>query len=300
VEEEEVLLALVVVGNLTWDRLIETPSFPEPNRDYLTLSDATHAGGAGGNVAAGLAQLGVPVAMAGAVGRDKRGTDLVADLDGYRVDTSPVQRVPAPTSEFLCVIDPDGNRSFLLNPGEAAFSLGIDTELDHATGFAFVGCRLSLAEVILDRLPAPRSSIFANIGFWIASGELGPEQIGILDRLECLFLNDDELDGMAAPVRDRLTSPQYLDENRRVVVTGGAAEAVVLTSKGSVALAPAPPPEIANTLGCGDAFMCGYLAAHLQGRDVEHCLTVAHQCAGRIAASPLERFLGQFDGIVVA
>jgi len=293
-------LALVVVGNLTWDRLIETPSFPEPNRDYLTLSDATYAGGAGGNVAAGLAQLGVPVAMAGAVGRDKRGADLVAELSGYGVDTSPVRRVQAPTSEFLCVIDPDGNRSFLLNPGEAAFSLGADTHLDDATGFAFVGCRLSLAEEILDQFSAPRSSIFANIGFWIASGELGPEQIGILDRLECLFLNDDELNEMAGPVRDRLTSSEYLDENRRVVVTGGAAEAVVLTSNGSFALAPAPHPAIANTLGCGDAFMSGYLAAHLQGRDVERCLAVAHQCAGRTAASPLERFLGQFDGIVVA
>lgn len=294
-------LALVVIGNLTWDRLIETPEFPEPNRDYLTLSDATHAGGAGGNVAAGLAQLGVPVAMAGAVGRDERGTELIAELGEHGVDTSPVRRVQALTSEFLCVIDPNGNRSFLLNPDEAAFALdGVDVGPDEITGLAFVGCRLSLAEEILDRSSLPRSGVFASIGFWIASGELGPDQVGILDRLECLFLNDDELDAAAGPVRDRITSPEYLDEGRRVVVTGGAAEAVVLTGGGSSALSPAPNPEIVNTLGCGDAFMSGYLAAHLQGSDVERCLSVAHECAGRVAASPLERFLGQFDGIVVA
>jgi sugar/nucleoside kinase (ribokinase family) len=242
----------------------------------------------------------VPVAMAAAVGRDERGEDLVAELGEYGVDTSPVRRVPAPTSEFLCVIDPDGNRSFLLNPDEAAFSLGADGDLDDGDGFAFVGCRLSLAEEVLARSSAPRGRVFANIGFWIASGELGPEQIGILDHLECLFLNNDELEEMAAPVRDRLTSSRYLDESRRVVVTGGAAEAVVLTSNGSFALSPAAPPAIVNTLGCGDAFMSGYLAAHLRGCDVERCLDVAHRCAGRTAASPLERVLGQFDGIAVA
>ncbi len=294
-------LALVVVGNLTWDRLIETPSFPEPNRDYLTLSDGTHAGGAGGNVAAGLAQLGVPVAMASAVGSDERGAALIAELNEHGVDTSLVRRVEAPTSEFLCVIDPDGNRSFLLNPEEAAFSLdGVDAHADMATGFAFVGCRLSLAEEILRSSSVPRSKTFANIGFWIASGELGPSQVGVLDSFECLFLNDDELDELADPVRDRLTSPDYLDENRRVVITGGAAEAVVLSASGSSALAPAPQPEIANTLGCGDAFMSGYLAAHLQGKGIERCLAVAHECAGRIAASPLERFLEQFKAISVA
>jgi ribokinase len=292
-------VALVVVGNLTWDRLIETPDFPEPNRDYLTLSDKTHAGGAGGNVAAALAQLGVPVRMAAAVGSDERGAGLIAELGEYGVDTSLVRQVDAPTSEFLCIIDPDGNRSFLLNPHEAAFSYEeVDVAPDDAVGFAFVGCRLALAKKILDRSLAPRSKTFANIGFWIAAGELGVEQMAILDRIECLFLNADELDEAPPPVRDRLTSGEYLDEGRRVVITGGAAEAVVLSGDGSSALAPAPHPEIVNTLGCGDAFMSGYLATHLGGGDVERCLVIAHECAARVAGSPLERFPRQFDGIL--
>ena len=292
---------IVVVGNVTWDRLIEVPSFPERNRDYLTLSDATHAGGAGGNVAAGLTLLGVPTAMAAAVGSDQRGAELVEELGAYGVDTSQIQRVEEATSEFLCVIDPTGDRSFLLNPEQAAFSHNsAGAHTDEPAGYAFVGCRLSLAEQILAASTPPRSRCFANIGFWVASGELTPERAGVLDQLDCLFLNDDEFDTVPDPVRDRITGPDFLDESRRVVITGGAAEAMVLTAGGPVALAPAPHPEIVNTLGCGDAFMSGYLAAHLEGSEVERCLAIAHECAARIASSPRERFPGQFEGIAVA
>jgi ribokinase len=291
---------LVVVGNLTWDRLIEVPSFPERNRDYLTMSDATHAGGAGGNVAAGLTLLGVQTAMAAAIGSDQRGAELVEELGAYGVDTSLIQKVEAPTSEFLCVIDPTGDRSFLLNPEQAAFSHNdVGTHTDEAAGYAFVGCRLSLAEQILSIADPPRGRCFANIGFWIASGELTPERGEVLDQLDCLFLNDDEFDTLAEPLREKITGSEFLDGSRRVVITGGAAEAVVLTAQGSVALKPAPHPAIVNTLGCGDAFMAGYLAAHLEGSEIERCLAIAHECAARVASSPQERFPSQFHKISI-
>jgi len=292
---------LIVVGNLTWDRLIGVPSFPERNRDYLTSSDATHAGGAGGNVAAGLALLGVPTTMAATVGRDQRGAELVKDLDGYGVDTSLVQEVEAPTSEFLCVIDPNGDRSFLLNPEQAAFALNeVTGPVSESVSYAFVGCRLSLAEQTLEAAAPPRSRCFANIGFWIASGELTEERADVLEQLDCLFLNNDEFGELSPSLREHLSSSEFLDATRRVVITGGAAEAVVLTGSGSTSRSPAPHPAIANTLGCGDAFMAGYLAGHLGKKEVEDCLTLAHECAGRIAGSPLERFPQQFDGIAVA
>jgi acarbose 7IV-phosphotransferase len=292
---------LVVVGNLTWDRLIEVPSFPERNRDYLTLSDSAHAGGAGGNVAAGLTLLGVPTAMAAAVGFDQLGADLVEELGSYGVDTSLIQKVEATTSEFLCIIDPSGDRSFLLNPEQAAFSHGsVGPHTDEPAGYAFVGCRLALAEQILSAANQPRSRCFANIGFWIASGELTPERGEVLDQLNCLFLNDDEFDSLPEPLREKITGSDFLDENRHVVITGGAAEAVALTSQGSIALAPSPHPAIVNTLGCGDAFMAGYLAAHLRGSEVERCLSLAHECAARVASSPRERDPRQFDQIGLA
>lgn len=292
---------IVVVGNLTWDRLIEVPTFPERNRDYLTLSDSAHAGGAGGNVAAGLTLLGVPTAMAAAVGSDQLGADLVEELGSYGVDTSLIQRVDAATSEFLCIIDPSGDRSFLLNPEQAAFSHNnVGAHTDEPAGYAFVGCRLSLAEQIFAAASPPRNRCFANIGFWIASGELTPERGEVLDNLDCLFLNDDEFDTLQEPLREKITGSEFLDGTRRVVITGGAAEAVVLTGQGSQALAPAPHPAIVNTLGCGDAFMAGYLAAHLQGSEIERCLSLAHECAARVASSPRERDPEQFEGLPFA
>ncbi len=291
-------MTVQVVGNLTWDRLIETPSFPLPNRDYQTLNDATHAGGAGGNVAAGLALLGIPTAIIAAVGRDQRGEDLITDLAAYGVDTSLVQCTDLLTSEFLCVVDPRGDRSFLLNPHEAAFSLRLPKAVVDDGGYAFVGCQLRLAAEILERSSVPRDQTFANIGFWIAGGELGPTDVDLLNRFKCLFLNHDEFEELAGPVRQMLTSANFLDAERQVIITGGAAEAVVLTASGSTALSPAPLPRVENTLGCGDAFMAGYLAAHLLGHEVRRCLEVAHECAGRVAGSRRERWPDQFAGIL--
>jgi sugar/nucleoside kinase (ribokinase family) len=74
---------------------------------------------------------------------------------------------------------------------------------------------------------------------------------------------------------------------------------VTVTASGTVALAPSRAPSVVNTLGCGDAFMAGYLAAHLADLDIERCLALAHDCAGRIAASPLERYREQFDDLEV-
>jgi sugar/nucleoside kinase (ribokinase family) len=288
-----------VIGNLTWDRLIEIPTFPLPNRDYLTIDDATHAGGAGGNVAAGLALLGVPAAMVAAVGRDQRGEDLTVDLERYGVDVSLLQRAELPTSEFLCLIDPDGNRSFLLDAEEAAFSVKAPTALRDDAGCAFVGCQVDLAREVLERASLPRERVFANIGFWIAAGELEPEEAEILNEIECLFLNNDEFEELSDPVRRMITSPDFLIGGRQVIITGGAAEAVVLSDSDSTALAPAPPPRVVNTLGCGDGFMAGYLAGHLAGEGIERCLTLAHECAGRVAGSRKERWPEQFEGISV-
>jgi sugar/nucleoside kinase (ribokinase family) len=289
--------SVCVIGNLTWDRLVEVPVIPLPNRDYLTIDDATHAGGAGGNVAAGLALLGVPAAMIAAVGRDRRGDDLVDDLERYGVDVSLLQRPDLPTSEFLCLIDPDGNRSFLLDAEQAAFALEAPPALPDEAGCAFVGCQVGLAREMLEREPIPRGRVFANIGFWIAAGELEAEEAEILNEIECLFLNNDEFEGLSDPVRRKITSPDFLTGGRQVVITGGAAEAVVLSESNSTALAPAPPPLVVNTLGCGDGFMAGYLAGYLAGQDIELCLRLAHECAGRVAGSRQERWPEQFDGI---
>jgi ribokinase len=290
-----------VVGNLTWDRLIEVPAFPEPNRDYLVLADAVHPGGAAGNVAAGLCMLSVPSAIVAAVGRDEGADTLIADIASYGVDISRVQRVDRATSELLCIIDPHGDRSFLLNPQQAAFNLNRDgLPAKEGDGYAFVGCRLATATRILDNSPVSRERTFANIGFWTAGREWTPGSARLLERLDCLFLNNDEYTALPDQVRAFITSSHYLDERRRVIVTGGAAEAMVMTAGGSVALAPSVPVDIVNTLGCGDAFMAGYLAAHIAGLRIERCLVVAHECAGRVAASPQERRSGQFDGIEVA
>ena len=44
--------------------------------------------------------------------------------------------------------------------------------------------------------------------------------------------------------------------------------------------------DIVDTNGAGDAFLSGFLLAHLEGRDVEACLQLGHTQAARCLRSP--------------
>jgi sugar/nucleoside kinase (ribokinase family) len=287
-----------VVGNLSWDRLVRVAQFPLPDEDRLVSDDVLLAGGAAGNVAAGLARLGVASSIRAAVGQDVRGVRLVDDLGRYGVDVAAVQITSAPTSEFLCIMDAGGRRSFFLNPEGAAFALEPWQDDGDDVALAFVGCRLALAKRVLSTRSAGMT--FANIGFWSASGELADDDRQVIEALHCVFLNDEELRLLPARLREHLLDRSRLAEGQRVVITNGADSAVVLTADGRVALAPSPIPVIANTLGCGDAFMAGFLAAYLAGSADEACLALAHRCASRVGAMVQERHVDVYDGLVAA
>lgn len=284
---------IVVIGNLSWDKLIEVECLPLPNQDVLILNAGKFPGGAAGNVAAILALLGQQVALLACIGNDKEGDELVHEIASYGVDTHPLCRSDAQTSEFLVVMDKQGNRSFFINPSEASFQLTItdfhNLDLSVIDGIIFVGCRLELAHSIVDQIKSTQIRIFANIGFWASSGELTGEHIDFLSDIDFVFLNQDEFKMLSENIKVFLKSPDFLTGIRQLIVTNGAEETTIYTSSTSEVCRPSPLQSMVNTLGCGDAFMGAYIANLLTGASTRECCEAGHRYARKVALLRHER-----------
>lgn len=284
---------ILVIGNLSWDRLVEVQRLPRPNQDVLIDRVSRFPGGAAGNVSSMLSLLGQRVNLLAAVGDDKNGQALAAEIAIYGVGVSQLKILKAVTSEFLVIMDPQGNRFFFLNPNEAALQLseGMIQDIDFETynRIAFVGCRLNLALKVTEKINTDKVEIFANMGFWIASQEINEKHIGFLIRTGCVFCNKQEFAQAPQQVKEALVSSKFLRENHQLILTAGNEPTTVYASSGSVNVPSFPLESIVNTLGCGDAFMGGYISGYIAGLDPQRCCNMGNQCATEIAKLPTER-----------
>src|SRR4051812_46065050 len=95
-------LDAIAFGEILWDLFEVRPGIFD-----------RQLGGAPANVATGLARLGVRAAIAGAVGRDSFGDDLVEHLRRDGVDTRLVERLPNRTGITFVTRDARGEPRFL-------------------------------------------------------------------------------------------------------------------------------------------------------------------------------------------
>ncbi len=97
-----------------------------------------------------------------------------------------------------------------------------------------------------------------------------------------IFVSGEQLPDPRRFLREQIAGGKQL-----VVCTQGADGAVALNSDGEMLDMPAQHvPDLVDTNGAGDAFFAGFLAAHLDGRSLRHCLERATQVAASCVRSP--------------
>lgn len=281
---------IVVVGNLSWDRLLRVPRLPQPNEDVVADKVVQLPGGAAANVAAVLALARLEVALCATVGHDNAGDALVADIASYGVRTHLINRVSAPTSEFLVVMDSEGNRTFLLDPSGASFQLSLTEELvqEKVDALILVGCPLAFAEELTRGLLYRPRLLVANVGFWIASGEMKDAVPQLLEDAGAVFANGEELVMLSATVRQKIVA-SVVSGGGKVVITNGVRPTVVTDLRGDKSFPVEPTAVLENTLGCGDAFMGGFLSGLITGLTIGDSVRRGQRCASVVASSVFER-----------
>ncbi|MFD9946775.1 carbohydrate kinase family protein [Nonomuraea sp. NPDC059023] len=285
---------LLVVGDANPDVIVtgapRVPAFGQ--REELVEAGRLTLGGSGAITACGAARLGLRTAFAGRVGDDAAGRFVLDELEKRGVDVS------------SCVVDPDA---------ETALTVVLTDGTDRAILTA-TGCldRLTVAD-IPDGLRAAHvhvSSYFLQPG--LGSGLA--EYFRTVASTTSLDTNDDP-SGQWKGLDELLAVTDYFLPNDReaLAVTGAAtveeaaaelarittpvikcgAEGALAVHDGAVIRVPATPARVVDTVGAGDSFNAGFLAARANGLAVRRSLAVAAKAgtlstraAGGTAAQP--------------
>lgn len=265
---------------------------PQPGREVLARLGKVTLGSSTALCAAGMARLGLKVAIAGRVGRDTLGDLVLSQLQAAGVDISPVVVDPAARTGFTVAIAGEGGERSLvtylgdtiagLAPAEIAESALQDARHLHVSSY-FLQTRLApgLAELFCRRRAAGQTT----------SLDTGDDPAGrwdeglhaVLKHTSLFIPNRSE----ALGITRTSTLPDALDRLTGLV---GGAVAVKLGSQGAVAVhggerheAPPYPVIPVDTTGCGDAFNAGLLYGILSGWDWPQALRFANGCGALTA-----------------
>lgn len=247
-------------------------------------------GGAPLNVAYHLKRLGLDPRLISAVGWDFLGEEALRRLSSWNLDLSFIARRGNPTGTVRATLSDSGVAHYIFDPSPAwehiSVSLSALAETPPPTAIVFgtLACRESSNRNMLDTL----------LGAWRAAPRvvdlnLRPpfDQREAVDfalaRASLLKLNDEELSTLLqdaacetpAAIAEAAFRLAKLRRIERICVTAGAKGAGLLWD-GTWHWASARPVKVCDTVGAGDAFLAGLLAALFLRRETpERALAAA-------------------------
>ncbi|WP_417581094.1 carbohydrate kinase family protein [Pelagibacterium sp.] len=290
---------ILVVGDVMTDIAV-MPQGPIAHSTDTPATIRQMPGGSGANQAVWLAAMGIDAHFAARVGandvvrlgRHFDGQGVAAHLGGDEIN---------PTGTLICLVDADGERSFLTDRGANAhlgetdlpFELLDGMDRLHISGYALFEPRPRAAVMALaDRANArniPVSVDPASTGFLAAVGQ--DNFLGWARHAEIIFPNADEaelLTGKSA-AEDQVSA--LLELFPRVVLKRGKLGAVYGARNGQARALPADAVDVVDTTGAGDAFLAGFLAAEMRGEAPDLALAAAiaagARAVSRLGAQPL-------------
>lgn len=108
---------LVVLGNLNWDLVFHAiPEWPEWGRELFIDSLVKIPGGIA-HAAMAACSLGTPVEVAGCIGHDPSGAELISILEDRGIATKATMRVGMRTGLSAAIVKEDGERTYFTHRG---------------------------------------------------------------------------------------------------------------------------------------------------------------------------------------
>ncbi len=234
---------------------------------------APHAGGAVFNTAIALGRLGAPAGFFSGIAEDFMGQILADTLAASKVDTSLVKRIARPsTLAFVQLRDGQARYAFY-DVGSAGRMLSVDDLPDlpeSVTALFFGGISLvgdpcgATYETLMRREAARRvTMIDPNIrpGFITDEGAYRGRLARMIGAADIVKLSDEDLRWLEGAGEIEPLARGILERGPKLVlITEGATGAHGFTADLSV-FCPARKVTVADTVGAGDTFNAGALAA---------------------------------------
>ena len=291
-----------VVGNLNLDIILgPLDRWPSPGTETILPDTALRAGGAAANAALALHALGTPLRLHGDVGDDAFGDVLLAELDVLGDATATVSRIHAPTAYSVGITHIGDERTFFTFLGhlEKYDPTTLNSTLARSDGdillicgyFLVPGLRGEHLERTL-RIAAERHHTVVLDTGWPSEGwttAIREELAALLPNVDLVLPNAGELAGWTGMegLEPALTSLE--SQGPRAVVKLGPEGAAWLDS-GKLRRLPSPADRVIDTVGAGDAFNAGLLAALQRGHPLEASVEAATRTAVFAIATDPRRY----------
>ncbi|MBV8987181.1 MAG: 1-phosphofructokinase family hexose kinase [Solirubrobacterales bacterium] len=308
-------MIITVTLNAALDRSLEVPNFT-PGRRHRTVAQRTMPGGKGVNIARAIKRLGQPVIATGLAG-GATGTRIVEALTDESILNAFV-RIREDSRTNTAVLDPtNGQQTEINERGPLVASQELELFRDKLLYLA-QGASICVFAGTLPRGMEP--DVYAGLIREV-------KRLGVTTMVD----TDGEPLRMAVRAEPRVVSPNELEAEELVghefndsddrahavseISRLGASEAIMTVPDGCYAQVIEDSSselyrvrvgrqEARSTVGSGDAFLAGYIAARYAGRPPVECLRFGVACgaestqhfgAGIIDPAKVERLLGEVE-----
>ena len=253
------------------------------------------AGGAPLNVALRLADLGVDTILLSRVGDDVPGHELLSLLNDSALETAHVQ-IDAQQPTGVVHVD-------VSDPGAAKYEIAAPVAWDFIDADEFIrACDEQPGPLVFGSLAARNAVSRSSLLRLLERSPLAIFDINLrppfdsratleqlLERTHWLKLNESELDTVAGWLgatgsREQLTASICRHYGAAAACVTLGASGALMYSNGEIFSQPGFTVPVVDTIGCGDAFLAGWIAQMLADEPPQE--TLIHACAmGALAAT---------------
>ncbi|OXE37052.1 MAG: ribokinase [Phenylobacterium zucineum] len=261
-------VSLHVLGSINLDIVASGAPLPKAGETVTGASLARYPGGKGANQALAARRLGAEVCLIGRVGRDIFADEALASLRREGVNLSLCTTDDhLPTGMALIAVSPEGENQIVVASGA---NLGMTEVPDF--GDAPLLCQLELPiSTVAKAINAARGFVAINLSPAL------PVPDALLSRPDLVVVNA----GEAAFYAEKLHQGQGL-----VVITQGAAGAVIYRRGTAIARATPPAVDVVDTTGAGDCFIAALCVGLLEGHPPDQALAFACTAAALATTRP--------------
>lgn len=280
---------ILTVGSLNMDEVVQVSRMPAMGETLLGAGSLKLVpGGKGANQAVAMARLGASVAMAGRVGNDPFGAQLLKALQADGIDTQLVAVDSEEASGVAFIfLSPDGDNAIVVASG-ANMRVGAD-----AQQLTDIYAAITRSSALVLQLEIPLETVKSMIGAGHQAGipvilNLAPAQPlpwQILQQLTALIVNETEASMLSGQRVDSFEDARIVASVLHgrgipiVIITLGAQGALLAASSSSgetqIIHQPAPKVQVVDTTAGGDCFCGAFTVAFTEQQSLEDALRFA-------------------------
>jgi sugar/nucleoside kinase (ribokinase family) len=305
------MVDVVTIGSATLDVFFQSSEFQVTEKDGTKLlteklnekidveKNAVATGGAGTNVAVGLARLGLSVACIAEIGDDFAGQMILQDLQKEGVNTDWIVKVSGEeTANAALLIGEDGSRTALVHRGASRMLTVEDIAWDKLeTKWIHLSSveNLELIQKVLSFCKEKSIKLSWNPGNWeieqIANGSLKPDWSAV----EVLLCNREELAKLSGTnlADESVWKSDWCFAGPHIVITTDGKNGGRYCVDGGVNWYESAQSEVVQETGAGDAFAVGIIAGTLMNKNIEQSIEI-----GKMNGASVVRHFGAKTGLL--